>query len=41
VSITSQGANGFSMQFLLRQALYEVLSKVDEHTDPRPLPQDF
>ena len=31
---------GFSMQFLLRQALYDVLARVNEMADPRPLPDD-
>ena len=29
--------SGYSMQFLLRQALYDVLAEVNERTDPRPL----
>ena len=31
--------SGFSMQFLLRQALFDVLGAVNERTDPRPLPR--
>jgi len=33
--------SGFSMQFLLRQALYDVLSQANERTEPGPLPRDF
>jgi hypothetical protein len=33
--------SGFSMQFMLRQALADVLARVNERTDPRPLPRDF
>jgi hypothetical protein len=33
--------SGFSMQFLLRQALSDVLAQVNERTDPRALPRDF
>jgi hypothetical protein len=29
--------SGFSMQFLLRQALFDVLAEVNQRTDPRPL----
>ena len=29
--------SGYSMQFLLRRALYDVLNEVNERTDPRPL----
>jgi hypothetical protein len=29
------------MQFLLRQALSDVLVRLDERTDPRALPRDF
>jgi hypothetical protein len=32
---------GFSMQFLLRQALFDVLARVNDLTDPRALPRDF
>jgi len=33
--------SGFSMQFLLRQALSDVLARVNERTDPRPLPRNL
>jgi hypothetical protein len=33
--------SGFSMQFLLRQALSDVLAQVNERTDPRPLPRSL
>lgn len=33
--------SGFSMQFLLREALAEVLAKVNERTDYRALSRNF
>jgi hypothetical protein len=29
--------SGYSMQFLLRRALFDVLAQVNDRTDPRPL----
>jgi hypothetical protein len=34
------GRSGFSMQFLLREALSDVLAKVNERTDYQPLPRN-
>ncbi len=31
--------SGFSVQFLLRRALYDVLGELNDRTDPRALPR--
>ena len=33
--------SGFSMQFLLRQALADVLTKLNDRTDPGAMPRNF
>lgn len=33
--------SGFSMQFLLRQALADVLTRLNDRTDPRAMPRNL